>query len=85
MEFSGTLAAEGYQSSEGDGNSAEKAVKSYFSTRIQNLLPGYLVRSTQPPLWPACPPALHIADPRPANRNFQFFHPWEGEAGMAKR
>ena len=37
-------------------------------------------RSTQPALWPPCPPALHIADPRPANRNFQFFHPWEGEA-----
>lgn len=37
-------------------------------------------RSTQPALWPLCPPALHIADPRPANRNFQCFHPREGEA-----
>ncbi len=43
-------------------------------------MPATSRRSTQPALWPLCPPALHIADPRPANRNFQCFHPREGEA-----
>jgi len=42
-------------------------------------------RSTQPALWPLCPPALHIADPRPANRNFKCSHPLGGRSPLSRK
>jgi len=38
-------------------------------------MPANSRRSTQPALWPRCPPALHIFGPRPAKRNFPVFPP----------
>jgi hypothetical protein len=74
MGFSGPVAAEGCQSSEGDGNSEEKAVKSHFPTRIQNLLPGSPPQHSTTVMDPLPPGVAYRRSP-PRKPEFPMFPP----------
>ena len=74
MGFSGPVVAEGCQSSEGDGNSEEKAVKSHFPTRIQNLLPGSPPQHSTTVMDPLPPGVAYRRSP-PRKPEFPMFPP----------